>query len=106
MMSLDIATIRETTREVRKAKNVKVEEVKLTEKENEAVKGYVKAIEEYIPKWALDGKDRFLYDCSKLSPHVFAELALKFKEANPYFYVESHFGLQRLAVDWSGKHEV
>ena len=112
-MSLDFNSIQEETK---KAKKTKVQQTKTLEKHNpkyqfsdkelRQLELYVKDVEKHILKFAADGKERFLYDCSKLSTPIFFELAKLFKTANPHFYVETHGGSRLLVVDWCGKNEV
>lgn len=66
---------------------------------------WVLEMEKYIVEWAMEGKDRFLYDCRNLAPDMFMELASRFKTKNPKFYVETDYGAQLLIVSWNGKNE-
>jgi len=110
-MPLDFDSIREETQKAKKAKvSTKIEKDThhyiLSEKEKKQITGYVKDMEKHIDKWSREGKDKFTYDCSKLSIPIFLELVLQFKETNPKFYVEKHNGPRLIIVDWVGKNEV
>jgi hypothetical protein len=78
----------------------------LTEDEKEQIIFYVSEMEKYVKDYANQGKQRFVYDCSKLKPHVFHALAVAFKDVNRYFFVTTRDGCQELAVEWTGKNEV
>jgi hypothetical protein len=78
----------------------------LTEDDKEQIEFYVAEMEKYVKDYANQGKQRFVYDCSKLKPHVFHALAVAFKEVNRYFFVTTRDGYQELAVEWTGKNEV
>lgn len=104
-MTLDYNLIRETTKLASKTKQVKKEEP-LTQKELEHIQYYVEDIEKNILKLAKTGKDKFLYDCSKLPERIFLEVAMAFKKKNPLFFVITAKGSQILTVEWSGKYEV
>jgi hypothetical protein len=101
-MTLDYEAIRKMTKE-RSA--VKKEEAPLTEKELKRVQYYIEDIEYNIVGLAEAGKDKFTYDCSKLTQKMFQELAVRFKNKNPLFYVTTNSGTQLLTVEWHGKNE-
>ena len=78
----------------------------LTPQELNDIEFFVKEIERYIFEYANKGKQKFIYDCSKLKAHVFYALAVTFKEGNPGFFVTTRGGCQELTVEWTGKNEV
>lgn len=78
----------------------------LTQEEQEQIDFYVTEMERYIQDYANNGKQKFVYDCSKLKPHVFHALAAAFKQVNKYFFVTTRDGCQELTVEWTGKNEV
>lgn len=82
------------------------EKIVLTPEETQQVDKWVKDLEKQIAKFAAEGSDRFIYKCKDVQTHLFYELAHKFKEKNPKFYVETHGGTQDLTVAWHGKNEV
>lgn len=110
---LEIDEIRKLTEESKK-NNVKQkiqkitsdDKIELTDKEKIRVLEYVADIEQHIPKFAKQASDKFRYDCSELERHIFFEIAKKFKEHNPRFYVQTHGGNQLIMIDWTGKNEV
>lgn len=81
-------------------------EMPLTEQEKNDIDFFVREMENYVQKYADEGKQTFMYDCSKLERHIFYGLARAFKDENPDFYVATRDGCQELTVDWSDKHEV
>jgi hypothetical protein len=101
-MTLDYQAIRKMTKEV---STVKKQEVPLTEKELKRVQYYIEDIEYNVLGLAEAGKDKFSYDCSKLSQKMFQELAVQFKNKNPLFYVTTNSVTQLLTVEWHGKNE-
>jgi hypothetical protein len=101
-MPLDYEAIRKMTKEVT---TVKKQETPLTEKELKRVQYYIEDIEYNILGLAEAGKDKFTYDCSKLSAKMFQELASQFKHTNPLFYVTTNSVTQVLTVEWHGKNE-
>jgi hypothetical protein len=103
-MGLDYSAVREKTKNATNV--VKKLDVPLTEKELIKIDSYINDMESHILSFAEKGKDKFVYDCSKISEKMFFELALKFKNKNPYFYVVQHHFLQTITVDWSGDNEV
>lgn len=78
----------------------------LTEQQKSDIAFLVTEMEKYIIEYADEGKQVFVYDCSKLERHVFHGLARAFVETNPNFFVMTRDGVQELTVDWTGKHEV
>lgn len=101
-MPLDYESIRKMTKE----KNVvKTQEVPLNEKELKRVQYYIEDIEYNILGLAESGKDKFSYDCSKLTPKMFKEIVIQFKTKNPLFYVTSNSVTQLMTVEWHGKNE-
>lgn len=111
-LMLDYENIKKLTKEA-KQKNVQANkiqaeniEIVLTNEEILMVDKWVKEVEKYVAKFASNGSDKFLYDCSKIDTHLFYETALRFKMRNPKFYVETHGGTQMLVVQWNGKNEV
>lgn len=82
------------------------QELPLTEQEKNDIDFYVQEMENHIKNYANEGKQTFMYDCSKLERHIFHGLARSFKDENPEFYVATRDGCQELTVDWSDKHEV
>lgn len=103
-MSLDYKEICQVTK---KAVNVlKNEDVPLTDKEKDRISFYIEDIETRIAEMAKTGKNKFLYDCSKLSKKVFIELAVQFKNKNPLFFVVQDYGIQMLTVKWAETNEV
>lgn len=75
----------------------------LTEQEENSLNTWIKDIEKYIVQYAMEGKNKFYYDCSKVKTALFYELARKFKQDNQKFYVEYQTGPQLLLVSWEGK---
>lgn len=67
---------------------------------------YMNDMVRYIKKYAAVGKDKFEYDCSKLSKACFLQLAAEFKHKYKEFFVVIQSKTQILTVDWSGKSEV
>ena len=78
----------------------------LTQEDVDQIEFYVGEMEKYVLEYADQGKQKFMYDCSKLKPHVFHALAVAFKDANRYFFVTTRDGCQELTVEWTGKNEV
>lgn len=101
-MPLDYEAIRKLTKE---KSAVKTQESPLTEKELKRVQYYIEDIEYNVLGMAEAGKDKFLYDCSKLAPKMFQEVAVQFKNRNPLFYVTTNSVTQLLTVEWHGKNE-
>lgn len=92
---LDFDDIQEITKEHRNKKLLsKKEEPKkpiiISSDEEKLLNSWIKDLEKYIVSWALDGKNKLHYDCSKIDRHLFFELAKVFKMRNPRFYVEYH----------------
>lgn len=104
-MTLDYESVRQTTKSASLSRQKKKEEP-LTEKELASIQFYVEDMEKNILKLAQTGKDKFIYDCSKLSEKMFLEIAISFKKKNPLFFVVTAKGSQMLTVEWSGKYEV
>ncbi len=101
-MPLDYESVKKMTKE----KNaVKKQEIPLTEKELKRVEYYIQDIEYNVLGAAESGKDKFLYDCSKLTTKMFQEIAVQFKNRNPLFYVTTNSVTQLLTVEWHGKNE-
>lgn len=88
------------------AEKTKVVVKNLTEREMQEITFFIGDMERYIKQYANEGKQKFVYDCSKLEKHVFHALAEKFKEVNKYFFVTTRDGCQELTVEWTGKNEV
>lgn len=78
----------------------------LTLNEKKAMPFYIKDMSSHIKQYASQGKFKFDYDCSKLTDICFRELAQRFKQKNPLFFVVMHHGIKMLTVEWSGKNEV
>lgn len=108
---LDYDKIVEQTQEAKKKaavekKVVPKEKIVLTKEESDTVDSWVKDLEKHISEWSKKASDKFLWDCSKVNTRLFYELAQRFKDKNPKFYVETHGGIQQLIVTWHGKNEV
>lgn len=101
-MPLDYEAIRKKTKEAGTAKK---QEVPLTEKEIKRLQYYIEDIEYNIVGLSEAGKDKFTYDCSNLTKKMFEELATRFKQTNPLFYVTTNSATQLLTVEWHGKNE-
>jgi hypothetical protein len=103
-MGLDYSAIREKTK---KASHViKKLDVPLTQKELDKIQYYIEDIESHILEFAEAGKDKFTYDCSRITEKMFLELAVQFKERNPHFFILQNNFLQTLVFDWTAKNEV
>lgn len=104
---LDIEQIKQSTVEARKKsmanKNPSYKESELTVKDLEFIKFCSDDMEKSIEIFSSQGHFNFNYDCSKIPMPIFCEVAKKFKINNPRFYVEIHYGVQLIVVDWSGK---
>lgn len=105
-MSLNFEEIKELAKKriIEKEQKNKIEG--LTELELNDIRFYVEELERYIFEYANKGKQKFIYDCSKLKTHVFYALAVTFKEGNPGFFVTTRGGCQELTIEWTGKNEV
>ena len=103
-MALDYSAIREKTKKANHV--IKKLDVPLTQKELDKIQYYIQDMEENILQLAEQGKDKFTYDCSKISEKMFLELAVQFKQRNPLFFVLKQNFLQTLVVDWTNKNEV
>jgi len=84
-MSLDYKDVCDTTKKI--ATLLKQDETPLTEKEKTKVLFYVEDIEKRILDMAKAGKNKFIYDCSKLTKKMFVDIAKEFKDRNPLFFV-------------------
>jgi hypothetical protein len=104
MMGLDYSAIREKTKKANHV--IKKLDVPLTQKELDKIQYYIRDMEENILQLAEQGKDKFTYDCSKISEKMFLELATQFKQRNPLFFIVQQNFLQTLIVNWSGDNEV
>jgi hypothetical protein len=100
---LDFESIRDTAKRAQKSLSPKVKDI--TQAELRSIALYLKDIARYVKRYASNGKMKFEYDCSKLTPVCFMELALQFKNKNPMFFVVTNSKTQVLTVDWSGKSE-
>ena len=100
---LNFHTIKELTKKALTNTNTPIKT--LTNKEKAYLQVYMKDIIRYINKYAMQGKNKFEYDCENLSPQSFMELARTFKEKYPLFFVLIRFK-QILVIDWSDKNEV
>ncbi len=110
-MSLDFNDIRQQAKISKKEKDVlnitSSDEIReLSDIEKKQLDFYIREVEQHITEYAKDGKFKFFYDCSKLKTHMFFAIARKFKDEKSKFYVETHAGIQRITIDWTGKHEV
>ena len=103
-MALDYSAIREKTKKANHV--IKKLDVPLTQKELDKIQYYIQDMEENILQLAEQGKDKFTYDCSKISEKMFLELAVQFKQRNPLFFVLQQNFLRTLVVDWTNKNEV
>lgn len=103
---LDFEKIRETAKRVQKEKQIGTTAAALTASEKRAIPIYIKDMIAYIKKYASQGKMKFEYDCEKLTPICFNELATQFKQKYPMFFVLVHSKDQTVVIDWTGKHEV
>lgn len=104
IMTLDYNLIREAAKKANTSTLVQKQE--LTQKEIDRIEFYIEDMEKYIKDFAETGKYKFVYDCSNLPERVFFELATRFKQRNPLFFVVTQKKTQALTVDWSGKNEV
>lgn len=102
-MPLDYNQIREKTKAFVKQEQ---KEEELTQKELDKVQSYIEDMEFYISSFAEEGKDKFVYDCSKISAKVFHKLCISFKNRNPLFFVLCDYGIQKLTIEWHGKNQV
>lgn len=103
-MGLDYNAIREKTKNATSV--MKKLDVPLTERELVKIGIYIEDMEKHILSFAETGKDKFVYDCSKITEKMFFELADQFKVRNPHFFVLQNNYLQTLTVEWTGKNEV
>ena len=105
-MPINFQEIRDLAKKkIQEKKSLNAEKL-LTEQQKEDIKFLVTEMEKYIRQYAEQGKQSFVYDCSKLERHVFFALATEFVATNPNFFVTTRDGCQELTVDWTGKHEV
>lgn len=104
-MAIEFSEIRDLAKK-RIAEKTKVIVKQLTENEIKQIDFLVGDMELYIKQYANEGKQKFVYDCSRLEKHVFHALAERFKEVNKYFFVTTRDGCQELTVEWTGKNEV
>lgn len=105
-MSLDFEEIKNLANKRIEEKKIKLKPEELTERDRQNVDYYISQIEGYIRQYADEGKQKFVYDCSKLKLHIFHALAVTFKEKNGNFFVTTQDGCQEMVIDWTGKHEV
>ena len=105
-MALDFEATRDLAKEKIREREATHNEKPLTEQQVKDVEFLVGEMEDYVQKYANQGKQTFIYDCSKLEKNVFYGLAAAFKAENPDFFVMTRGGCQELTVDWSDKHEV
>lgn len=92
---LDFDNIQEITREHKNKKLLSKKEepkklITISPDEEKVLNSWMKDLEKYIVSWALEGKNKLYYDCSKVDRHLFFELAKRFKMRNPKFYLEYH----------------
>lgn len=102
-MPLDYNEIKQKTKAF--VKEEKKEE-ELTQKELVKIQSYIEDMELYIASFAEEGKDKFVYDCSKISARLFHNLCIAFKQQNPLFFVLCDYGIQKLTIEWHGKNEI
>lgn len=103
---LDFRKIVETTKQAQKKLNPKKTIGTLTSSERKAIPLYINDMTSYIKRYAVQGKSKLEYDCSKLSAVCFEELAAQFKQKNPLFFVLQDRYTQLIVVEWTGKNEV
>lgn len=105
-MSIDFEEIKNLAKKRIAEKQIKLKPEELSERDKENINFYITQMETFIRKYADEGKQQFIYDCSKLKLHVFHGLAAEFKKRNGNFFVTTRDGCQEMVVDWSGSHEV
>ena len=101
---LDFNSILETAKKA-KVKSQQVTQT-LSPGELKALPSYIRDMVRYVKKYATSGKFKFEYDCSKLTPVCFMELATQFKEKYTSFFVVVDVKRQHIIVDWTGKNQV
>lgn len=102
-MPLDYNQIREKTKSTIKQEQ---KEDEYTQKDLDKIESYIEDMEFYISSFAEEGKDKFVYDCSKISVKLFKKLCIEFKQRNPLFFVLCDYGIQKLTIEWHGKNEI
>lgn len=105
-MAIDFEQTRDLAKKKIREKKSMEGDKPLTEQEKNDIQFYVKQMEGHVQNYANQGKQTFVYDCSKLQRNVFYALAEAFKAENPEFFVMTRGGCQELTVDWSDSHEV
>jgi len=105
-MTINFEEIRDLAKKRIAEKEVKLKPEELSEADKRNIERWILEIESYIEKYADQGKQKFIYDCSKLKKHIFHALAYEFKKKNGNFFVTTQDGCQEMVFDWTGKHEV
>ena len=105
-MAIDFEQIKQLAKKRIEEKRVKLKPEQLSEYDKKNIDRWILEIENYIIEYADEGKQKFVYDCSKLKLHVFHALAVEFKKRNGNFFVTTQEGCQEIVFDWTGKHEV